>query len=103
MVIEQIQADPQFLDKLTTHGPNRFGATLVDVAEWNEAAKRKLNLWRLKAIDSTVFDYRAIYGYHWQTKQLCILAVVHRSEIDYDDLNHPLSKRILEDWRSITS
>jgi mRNA-degrading endonuclease RelE of RelBE toxin-antitoxin system len=98
--LEQVKADPQVLDKLTTHGVNHLGSARVNVKPWR-AMQSKANLWRIRILDTPATCYRVVYGYHWQTKQICVFAVVHKEKFDYDDLNSDLSRRIQEDWESL--
>lgn len=100
IVLEQIQADPKAIDKLTDYGDNKFGDHLLNVKVW-ETARGAGNLWRFRILDSPATEYRVVYGYQWQTQQLCVLAVVHKLEFDYDNLNTEISRRILNDWRSL--
>lgn len=100
VALEQIEADPNAIDKLLTKGDNQFSTVHVNVKAW-QAAKKKGNLWRFRILDTPATVYRIVYGYHWQTKQLCILAVVHKETFNYDDLNSEISRRILADWNGL--
>ena len=100
IALEQIEADPNAIDKLLTKGDNIFGAAHVNVKAW-QAVKKKGNLWRFRILDTPATVYRIVYGYHWQTKQLCILAVVHKEEFNYDDLTSDIARRILADWNAL--
>lgn len=99
VTLEQIEADPKAIDKLTTHGDNQVGAERIGVKSWQEA-KRIGNLWRFRVFDTPATVYRVVYGYHWQTRQICVLAVVHKEEFNYE-LDSDIAKRILADWRTI--
>lgn len=99
-VLEQLEADPKAIDKLTSYGQNDVGATLINVKPWQKMRK-KADLWRFRILDTPATSYRVIYGYQWQTRQLCVLAIVHKEKFDYDDLNSPLAFRILADWRAL--
>lgn len=55
----------------------------------------------ISVLDTPATVYRVVYGYHWHTRQVCILAIVHKDEFDYDNLNSSLAQRILADWRAI--
>lgn len=99
VALQQMEADPRLIDKLTTHGDNEFGPVRIGVRAW-EKAKGIGNLWRFRVFDTPATVYRVIYGYHHQTKQICVLAVVHKEEFDYE-LDSDIARRILRDWRSI--
>lgn len=98
--LEQIEADPRAIDKLLTWGDNQFGDTRVNVKPW-QTAKKKGNLWRFRILDTPATVYRIVYGYHYQTRQLCILAVVHKETFNYDDLTSDIAQRILADWNAL--
>lgn len=98
--LEQIKADPLLIDKLTTHGDVEFGAVKLGVKRW-ESARRKGNLWRFRALDTPATSYRVVYGYHMQYRQICVLAVVHKEEFDYDDHDSDIARRVLADWIAI--
>lgn len=99
VALQQIEADPRVLDKLTTHGENEFGTVRIGVRQW-EKAKGIANLWRFRVFDTPATVYRVIYGYHYQTKQICVLAVVHKEEFNYE-LDSDIARRILSDWNDI--
>lgn len=100
VLLEQLDADSRAIDKLTTHGDNYVGATRLSVKRW-ESVRGISNLWRFRMLDTPATSYRVIYGYHWQSRQLCVLAVVHKDEFDYDDHTSKISQRILADWKSL--
>jgi mRNA-degrading endonuclease RelE of RelBE toxin-antitoxin system len=100
VVLEQLEADPKAIDKLTTYGDNVIGRNRVNVKPW-ETAKKKGNLWRFRVFDTPATSYRVVYGYHWQTRQICVLAIIHKDKFDYDDLSNSLAQRILADWRAL--
>ena len=100
VVLEQLAADPKAIDKLTTHGDNYVGASRLNVKRW-ESARGIGNLWRFRILDTPATSFRVVYGYHWQTRQLCVLAVVQKDQFDYDNLTSDIAQRILTDWRAL--
>lgn len=100
VALEQIKADPNVIDKMTTHGNNCVGVAQINVKRW-EKARGMGNFWRFRVLDTPATSYRILYGYQWQTRQLCVLAVVSKENFDYDDLSTDTAKRILEDWRAL--
>lgn len=105
VALEQIEADPKAIDKLTTHGDDpevgKNDRVRLGIKRWETAKRHSVLLWRFRIFDTPATVYRVVYGYHWQTKQICILAVVHKEEFDYDNLDSDIAKRILGDWRAI--
>lgn len=97
VALEQVAADPGVIDKLTTSGNNAVGDNRLNVKRW-ERMRSVDNLWRFRILDTPATAYRVVYGYHWQTRQLCVLAVIHKEEFDYDDLESDFAQRILADW-----
>lgn len=100
VVLEQLNADPRAIDKLTTRGNNSAGVSSLNVKRW-ERARDVGNLWRFRVLDTPATSYRVVYGYQWQTRQLCVLGVIHKELFDYDDLTSDFSKRVLADWRAL--
>lgn len=100
VALEQIQADPKAIDKLTTFGNSTVGVARLNIKRW-ETVRGQGNLWRFRVLDTPATVYRVVYGYHWQTRQICVLAVAHKEKFDYDDLNSDLARRILADWRTL--
>lgn len=101
VALEQVRADPIAIDKLTTRGNNVLGVSRLGIKRWESAQKSGSNLWRFRVLDTPATVYRVVYGYHYQTRQLCVLAVVHKEEFDYDDLDSDIARRILADWRAL--
>ncbi len=100
MALQQLQADPLALDKLTTHGNNDLAGTKLNVKRWESARSRRGDLWRFRALETPATTYRVIYGYDWRARQMCVLAVVSKDEFDYDTQSD-LGKRIFADWRNL--
>ena len=97
--LEQLDADPRLVDKLTTHGNNPLGANEINVKRWQRIRSRQGDLWRLRALNTPATSHRVVYGYQIQTRQICVLGVVHKDEFDYDNPSNPLAQRIINDWR----
>lgn len=100
VALEHAATDPNILDKLTTHGDNGVGGLRLGVKQWL-SMKRSANLWRFRIFDTPATMYRVIYGYQWQTRQVLILAVVHKEHFNYDDHNSDIVRRIVNDWGNL--
>lgn len=100
VVLEQLAADPNVIDKLTTHGDNAIGRSLINVKSWQKV-RGMADLWRFRILDTPATTCRIIYGYHWQTSQLCVFAVVEKETYDYDNLKSNINQRILADWKDL--
>lgn len=101
VALEQIEADPDVIDKLTTRGDVEFNDQHVNVKPWH-TARRIHNLWRFRILETPATSYRIVYGYHWQVRKMCILAVVHKDKFDYDSLDTAIAERIFADWNELT-
>ena len=103
VVLEEMQADPDLIDKLTQHGNNEFGQdSLVNVKRWITGSKNKRgDLWRFRVLNTPATNHRVVYGYHVQTRQICVLAIVEKDiEFDYDETSE-LGRRIRADWLAL--
>lgn len=101
-LLQEADADPSILDKLTTHGDVSIGkGRQVNIVGWVAARHRGDNLFRLKIIDPPLLRYRVIYGYDWRTRRIGILAVVKRKSDTYE-IDGDIADRILGDWRIAT-
>lgn len=100
--LEQMQADPALVDKLTTHRSDQeFGESRVNVKQWQSALrKERANLWRFRVLDTPATNYRVVYGYHYQTRQICLFAVVVKEDFDYEPTSD-LGRRILAEWSQL--
>ena len=101
VVLEESQANPRIIETLTTSGSNNSGSVRLGIKRWESMWQRATDLWRFRVFDTPATNYRVIYGYHWPTRNLCVLAVVHKESFDYDDLNSDIAKRIINDWGSL--
>lgn len=98
--IELLQSDPGAIGKLTQHGNNDIEAMRINVKRWQSVRPRMGDLWRFRVLDTPATRYRVVYGYHVQTRQICVLAVVGKEVFDYDDHTSPIVQRVLADWRN---
>lgn len=104
VVLEEVQADPRVIDKLTQHGNNEFGSyDKVNVKRLIEASRNKRgDVWRWRVLETPATGYRVIYGYHIQTRQICVLAVASKEEIDDYRQDSDLAKRVARDWLGLS-
>ncbi len=102
-LIEEIQGDPRKLDALTDHDFGAKQTKRFHVSKWVRMWKQGLDLWRLKdwSLEALHLPYRIVYAYNPKTMSFHLLAVCHRTEIDYDDDKHPLTRRILNAYEDI--
>lgn len=108
VLIQELQINPNLtIDWLTTHGDIDANGFDINAKQWIAIKNIANNIWRLRLMglpeyySNEASKYRIIYCYHYQTRQLCILAVVNRNEFNYDDLTTPINQRIIRDYKSI--
>jgi mRNA-degrading endonuclease RelE of RelBE toxin-antitoxin system len=94
-LLEQLEADPDLLDRLTQHDYGARGASDFHVSKWQAQWRKGRDLWRLKVwdLENQGLRYRIIYAFDPSRHHYHILAVAPR-EFDYDE-NHPIGRRIL--------
>ena len=102
VALDEVLADPALIRKLTTHGDVQFQTHRLGIKRWREAQRSFNNLWRFRILDTPATSYRVVYGFHWQLRHVCVLAIAHKDQLDYDNLDEDLSERILADWFEIT-
>jgi hypothetical protein len=110
-VFLQEASGERLAELLTTVGNVRVGSFVAGIKEWSKAQQTRpsANLWRLRLLDTPATSCRLIYAYHWQTRQLVVLAVLRKisddefaEDFDYDDLNSPIAIRMLAAWNSLS-
>lgn len=94
--LEQYANDPLLLQKLTTHG-YRNEADNLDVKKWKTMQSSGHPVWRLRFVDFAyrVPDYRIFYVPAVSKMTVHVLAIGRKSEIDYDNPDFPMYRRIL--------
>lgn len=101
VVLDEADADPDVIDKLTDERPVHVGKHRIGIKRWSKAQCSFNNLFRLRVFDTPATSYRVVYGFDWRARRIGILAVVHRDNFDYE-LSDSLGQRILADWRKAT-
>lgn len=103
VALQEVEGDPSLANNLLDHkfGENYDGP--YSVSRWTRLWKRGLDIWRLRlmATEAAGLPYRIVYAYLRTQRTFCVLAIVHKSEIDYDDPNHPLTQRILATYNKL--
>jgi hypothetical protein len=95
--IEQLRTDPKLVSKLLDHGFGNDRGDAISVMKWIGVQKvEKLPVWRVKSwdLEKQGLRYRLIYCFNWPDQSYNIMAVVPRSELNYDDPQHPIRRRV---------
>jgi mRNA-degrading endonuclease RelE of RelBE toxin-antitoxin system len=101
--LQEIKGDPIQLAALLEHGFGRNRDEEIDVKKWLEFWRRGKDIWRLKfwELEDVGLKYRVVYAYVPDELTFYVLAVVHRSLINYDDTQHELAQRVLADYQTL--
>lgn len=91
VILQEIGADTDLIDRLTQHGYGQKEESDFHVSKFLELWDKGLDIWRLKIWD--VADFRILYGYYPIYEHYYVLAIVPR-EFKYDP-DHPITKRAI--------
>jgi hypothetical protein len=97
--IEQLKVDANLIEKLLEHGFGDDKSEPISVKKWLSIQKIECKpVWRLRAwnLEDKGLAYRLLYIYDWHDKNYHIMAIVHRGNLNYDDKNDPIRKRITQ-------
>ena len=100
-LFEQLEGDPDLLDRLTQHGYGAHRSADFHVSKWFEQWNKGRDLWRLKVwdLEDKGLRYRVVYAFTPSKHHYHVLAIAPR-EFDYD-ASHPLSRRILRAYQEL--
>lgn len=100
-LFEQLQGDPDLLDRLTQHDYGAYHTGDFHVSKWQEQWRQGKDLWRLKVwdLEDDGLRHRVIYAFQPRHQHYHVLGIVPR-EFDYDS-SHPLAKRILAAYEEL--
>ena len=101
-LLEQLECDPDLLDRLTQHGYGAYGLADFHVSKWQEQWRNGKDLWRLKVwdLEKKGIQYRIVYAFIPGKEQYHILAITPRRNFNYDD-REPISQRILRAYEDL--
>jgi len=100
-LLEQLEGDPDLLDRLTQHDYGAYHSADFHVSKWQEQWRKGKNLWRLKVweLDDMGLRYRIVYAFDPRKHNYHILGIAPRA-FDYDP-SHPISQRILRAYAGL--
>jgi hypothetical protein len=100
-LFEQLEADPDLLDRLTQHNYGAHGTEAFHVSKWQAQWRKGRDLWRLKVwdLEDKGLRYRVIYAFEPSTHHHVVLAIAPR-DFNYDE-NHPIARRILNAYQGL--
>ncbi|MCP5427457.1 MAG: hypothetical protein H6964_12025 [Chromatiaceae bacterium] len=101
-LLEQLEGDPDLLDRLTQHDYGAYSSAEFHVSKWQKQWRKGRDLWRLKVwdLDKKGLRYRIIYAFIPSKQHYYILAITPRRDFDYEERD-PISQRILRDYQEL--
>ncbi len=96
-LLRQLQQDAKLIEKLLDHGFGSDRSETFSVNKWLSVWNQGTDMWRLKdwELEDLGLRYRIIYLYLRRETRFIVMAIVKRGELDYDDKDHPIRKRVL--------
>lgn len=100
-LLEQLEGDPDLLDRLTQHDYGAYGSADFHVSKWQKQYRKGRDLWRLKVwdLENAGIRHRVIYAFESKTHYYHVLAIAPR-EFNYDD-DHIISRRIIRTYEEL--
>lgn len=103
VLLEEVQGNQGLLDRLTEHGFGSNPSAPFNVSKWHRQWNQGRDLWRLKAwnLERIRVRYRVIYAYLPGKRHYHVLAVLPRDQVNYDDPDDPITRRILRAYADL--
>lgn len=100
-ILEQLEGDPDLLDRLTQHDYGAYGSADFHVSKWLEQWRKGRDLWRLKVwdLEEKGLRHRIVYAFEPGKQHYHVLAIAPR-EFNYDE-KHPIAQRILRAYEEL--
>jgi hypothetical protein len=101
-LLEQLEADPDLLDRLTQHNYGAYGSADFHVSKWHEQWRKGRDLWRLKVwdLEEKGLRYRIVYAFVPGKQHYHVLAITPRRDFNYEERD-PISQRILRAYQEL--
>lgn len=101
VLIEELEGNPNLLDRLTQHDFGAYGLEDFHVSKWIEQWRQGKDLWRLKIwdLENKNLRYRVVYAFMSRQQDYCVLGILPRA-FNYDS-NHDLTRRILAAYKDL--
>ncbi len=101
-LLEQLEGDPDLLDRLTQHDYGAHHSADFHVSKWQEQWRKGRDLWRLKVwdLEDKGLRYRVVYAFIPRKQHYHVLAIVPRRDFDYEERD-PISQRILRTYQEL--
>lgn len=95
-VLDEFKADPHVCQRFLKTGFMQLTELRVNTSKWYSQRDEGRKLYRFKVyeLEQDGHRYRVLYGFIPKTLHFVFLGVCHRSELDYDDENNQIHRRI---------
>ncbi|SRR5713226_5169539 len=103
VLLQELPSDQYLLDALTIDHFGDDKSERIQVRKWGRLWRAGLDLWRVKPWSPADrgIQIRIFYAYLVSQRHYYVLAIARRKDVDYDDPDHPLTKRILRAYRNL--
>ena len=100
-LLEQLEGDPDLLDRLTQHDYGAHGLADFHVSKWQAQWQKGRDLWRLKVwdLEEKGLRHRIVYAFDSRKLHYHVLAIAPR-EFNYDEI-HPIGQRIIRAYEEL--
>ncbi len=101
-LFEQLEGDPDLLDRLTQHDYGAYGTADFHVSKWQEQWRKGRDLWRLKVwdLEEKGLRQRIVYAFIPGKQHYHVLAITPRRDFDYEERD-PITQRILRAYQEL--
>ncbi|MBV2234497.1 MAG: hypothetical protein KUL75_03020 [Sterolibacterium sp.] len=101
VLLEELEGNPDLLDRLTQQDFGAYGLEDFHVSKWKEQQRKGRNLWRLKIwdLEDKGIRYRIVYAFMPRQQDYSVLGIVPR-EFDYD-ASHEITRRIVAAYENL--
>jgi hypothetical protein len=101
VLLEELEGNPDLLDRLTQQDFGAYELEDFHVSKWQEQQRQGRNLWRLKIWDLEEIGtrYRVVYAFMPRQQDYSVLGIVPR-KFDYD-ASHELTRRIIAAYENL--
>ncbi len=101
-LLEQLEGDPDLLDRLTQHDYGAYGLADFHVSKWQEQWRKGRDLWRLKVwdLEANGLRHRIVYAFVSGKQHYHVLAITPRRDFNYEERD-PITQRILRAYQEL--
>lgn len=100
--LEQLEGDPDLLDRLTQHDYGAHGSADFHVSKWQAQWRKGRDLWRFKVwdLEEKGLRYRVVYAFVAGKQHYHVLAITPRRDFNYEE-SDPICQRVLRAYQEL--